>query len=157
MMQDVYTAPDPLINIAHFKLRVFLAGTIDEGNSNDWQKDAIKKLRSRFIKRGIDACIMNPRRERFIAHDQTIRDPHLYRQVKWELTAMDRATHIIINILPDSKSPITLLEFGLHAKEGKVMIVCPDEFYRKGNVDIVCEHYGVLQYPSIDELIANLH
>ena len=54
---------------------------------------------------------------------------------------------------PGSKSPISLLEFGMYAKTNKLMVVCPDGFWRKGNVDIVCEKYNIKSFDSFDELV----
>jgi hypothetical protein len=55
---------------------------------------------------------------------------------------------------PNSQSPISLLELGLYAKTDKLMVVCPDGYWRKGNVDIVSERYKIKQYANIDELIS---
>jgi hypothetical protein len=54
---------------------------------------------------------------------------------------------------PNTQSPISLLELGLHARDGKLIVLCPEGFWRKGNVDIVCEKYGVKQVESFEELI----
>lgn len=43
---------------------------------------------------------------------------------------------------PETKAPITLLELGLFARSGKVIVGCPDGFWRKGNVEIVCARFG---------------
>ena len=50
-------------------------------------------------------------------------------------------------------SPISLLEFGLHARSGKMVVFCPEGFWRKGNVDIVCERYGIPQVEEMEELV----
>lgn len=55
---------------------------------------------------------------------------------------------------PQTKSPISLLELGLHAYDDKLIVCCPEGFYRKGNVDIVCETYGIEQVDTLDELVA---
>ena len=49
-------------------------------------------------------------------------------------------------------SPITLLELGIHAKSRKLIVYCPEGFWRKGNVDIVCEKYNIKQVDSFEEL-----
>jgi hypothetical protein len=50
---------------------------------------------------------------------------------------------------PGTQAPITLLELGLVAPSGKLIVSCPDGFWRKGNVEIVCARFGV---PVVDEL-----
>ena len=49
-------------------------------------------------------------------------------QVNWELEHLEDADYILMNILPDSKSPITLLELGLFARSGKLYVVCTEGF-----------------------------
>jgi hypothetical protein len=34
------------------------------------------------------------------------------------------------------------------------MVVCPLGFWRKGNVDIVCEKYDIEQFVTLDEVVA---
>ena len=60
---------------------------------------------------------------------------------------------IIMNILASSKSPITLLEMGLHMRSGKLHVICEPGFYRYDNVRITCNRYGVPLYHSMDEFL----
>lgn len=53
---------------------------------------------------------------------------------------------------PDTKAPITLLELGLFARTGKMIVACPEGFWKKGNVEIVCGRYGIECLGSLDEL-----
>ena len=57
---------------------------------------------------------------------------------------------------PDTKSPISLLEFGKFADSGKMLVCCPTGFWNKGNVDIVCERYGIPNYETLDELLKDI-
>lgn len=50
---------------------------------------------------------------------------------------------------PGSQRPISLLELGLYARTKKLLVVCPDGFWRKGNVDIVAERYHIDTYPTV--------
>ena len=54
---------------------------------------------------------------------------------------------------PNTKSPISLLELGLFAKSGKLIVYCPEGFWRKGNVDVVCKRYEVARANSPMELV----
>jgi hypothetical protein len=54
---------------------------------------------------------------------------------------------------PNTTSPISLLELGLHAKSKKMIVCCPEGFWRKGNVDIVCKTYNVHQVDTLDDII----
>ena len=149
--------PPNQITIADNRLikKVFLAGTIDMGNSENWQEKLINKLKEQtkgalFAK---SYHIYNPRRTDWDSSwAQTFENPQFFQQVTWELDAMEKADYIIMNFLPDSKSPITLLELGLFAESGKLFVICPDEYYRSGNVQIVCNKYNIPLYKSIEEL-----
>lgn len=132
---------------------IFLAGSIDNGESEDWQQKTIDKLKNNesFY------YIFNPRRKDW---DSTwvsdFTDPNFYQQVNWELNALDNADIIIMYFSPGSKSPISLFELGLYATSGKIRVICPDGFWRKGNVDIVCNKYNIPMYRDIDDLIREL-
>jgi hypothetical protein len=52
---------------------------------------------------------------------------------------------------PATKAPITLLELGLFARSGKLLVGCPVGFWRRGNVEVVCARYGI---PLVDSLTA---
>lgn len=125
---------------------IFLAGTIDMGNSEDWQSQMIEELNSYKVN------IFNPRRDEWDSSwEQKYENPQFYQQVVWELNALEQSDIIVLYLAPESKSPISLLELGLHARSEKLMVICPDGFYRKGNVDIVCDMYEIPLFKSIFE------
>lgn len=57
---------------------------------------------------------------------------------------------------PKTKSPITLLELGLFARSQKLIVYCPTGYWRKGNVDVVCERYNVHQVVTFSDLVAEV-
>lgn len=124
---------------------VFLAGTIDMGSGVDWQKDVAEL----FEKAPGNWVLFNPRQE-FWDPD---RENEMDYQVNWELSHLEDADYILMNFLPGSKSPITLLELGLFAKSGKLHVVCTKGFYRYDNVRITCAKYGAPVYASLTEAI----
>ena len=91
--------------------------------------------------------LFNPRQE----HWDPSRSGEMDYQVRWELSHLEAADMIIMYIIGSSKSPITLLEMGLHAKGGKLYVICEEDFYRYDNVRITCDYYGVPFYTSLDE------
>ncbi len=128
---------------------VFLAGSIEMGTAEDWQHKIQNLLGDESI------TIFNPRRDDWDSSWVQSIDNHKFReQVEWELSAMELADIIAMYFDPASKSPISLLEFGLFGRTGKMIVCCPDGFWRKGNVDIVCNRYGILQVPTIEDLVA---
>lgn len=127
---------------------VFLAGSIEGDTAQKWQDIVIENLSKDEV------VVLNPRRVSWdTSWKQSITNSKFKEQVTWELTALERANMIIMYFDISTKSPISLLELGLFAKSGKLVVCCPDGFWRKGNVDIVCEHYGVTQVKDLEELI----
>ena len=119
---------------------IFLAGTIDNGDSEDWQQELIDKLENVEGQLGMWFTIFNPRRKTW-KKNATKED--LEYQIKWEQDHLDEANLIIMNIADNSKSPITLLEMGLYATSGKLIVFCTDKFYRYDNVRLTCEKYMI--------------
>ena len=76
-----------------------------------------------------------------------------YKQVEWELNDLDKSDLIIMYFDPNTKSPISLLELGLYATSKKLHVICPEGFWRKGNVDIICKKYDIPLYETINEFI----
>lgn len=74
-------------------------------------------------------------------------------QVEWELKMLESVDVIAVYFSPRSESPITLLELGLFANSKKVVVACPKEFWRRGNVEIVCNRYGVKFVENLDDLV----
>jgi hypothetical protein len=124
----------------------FLAGSIEMGKAIDWQSQIGNKFDM------FDIIIWNPRRLSWDSSwKQSINNPVFKEQVDWELDALDRAERIFFHFEPHTQSPITLMELGLYASSGKCIVHCPEGFWRKGNVDIVCQRYNIQQVNSIDQ------
>ena len=120
------------------KAKLFIAGSIEMGAAEDWQERVTHKLAPWNI------TVLNPRRDDFDPNaQQTITDDYFRGQVEWELAALEASDAILLYFAPSTKSPISLLELGLFARTGKLVVCCPEGFWRKGNVDIVCARYGI--------------
>lgn len=125
-------------------IKIFLAGTIDLGNSIDWQKqveDYYKKSNFNF-----NITIFNPRTVHY--NDDNIRN-----QINWELNHLEEADIIIMNILGNSKSPISLMELGLYAKSDKLYVICEKDFYRYTNVEETCKFYNIKLKNSLEDFL----
>lgn len=90
---------------------IFLAGTIDDGKSEDWQSKLIEELSDHEI------TILNPRRNNW----GDLSDNELRKQITWELDHLEKADIIFMYIIGTSKSPISLLEMGIHIKDLKLL------------------------------------
>lgn len=113
---------------------VFLAGTIDNGASRDWQSEWIAEIQSDTkTYQHYPFTIVNPRRPDWNT-DWTKDNDELVRQIRWELNGLNTSTDIFMWLEPNSKSPISLLEMGLFASSGNLLVGCPEMFYRYENV-----------------------
>lgn len=142
-------APDDYSSFTGRK-SIFLAGSIEMGKAENWQERIVAALRH------LDVLILNPRRTHWnAAWDQSIDNPDFKQQVEWELDALDSADMVIMYFAPETRSPITLLELGIHvaANPKKLVVCCPEGFWRRGNVDIVCRRFGVRQVETIEDLV----
>ena len=126
---------------------VFLAGTIDNGNSLNWQDKTIIELMNLGIN---DIEIYNPRREHWNPNPSK---EEMECQIKWEQEYLDKADFIAMVLLDDSKSPISLLELGLYAKSHKLIVFCTPDFYRWDNVRLTCEKYNIQLVESTHPLV----
>jgi len=141
----VIKAPDSIVGVYN---GVFLAGSIEMGKAIDWQTELTNKCK------GLNITILNPRRDDWNSSwKQTIKNDKFRTQVEWELNALESAEKIVVYFDPKTQSPITLMELGLFAKTGKVCVCCPDGYFRRGNVEIVCKKYGVPMVNNIDGLV----
>ena len=143
----IYLPPQNIALRDRSKKSIFLAGSIEMGKAEDWQAELGDWLLTKNYN------IFNPRRKDWDSSwAQTYENPQFSQQVKWELNSLDKSDWVIMYLDPQTKSPISLLELGLFAHSKKLLVVCPDGFWRKGNVEVVCSLYDIPLFNSIEEL-----
>ncbi|MBE0390622.1 nucleoside 2-deoxyribosyltransferase domain-containing protein [Flavobacterium sp. PL002] len=136
-------------------LKIFLAGTIDMGNSMDWQQKIIDDLQLLYHDK--ELAILNPRRKNWDSSwAQTIENEQFSSQVNWELDALEASDFIVMFFDKNSKSPISMLELGLFADSKKILVCCEEGFWRKGNIDIVCKRKAIPTFENLEDLIKDL-
>lgn len=147
-MQEIQS-PNPFTDLT--TLSVFLGGSIEMDTAERWQ-DRLKTDLGDY-----PVTLLNPRRDDWNSDIvQSASDPVFAQQVNWELDAITSADLILFYFDPNTKSPITLLELGLFASQDNVIVCCPDGFWRKGNVEIVCSRNNVPLFPTYELMLANL-
>lgn len=153
-MAHILKAPKATPRSVVFKPSIFLAGSIDMGAAIDWQTRIEQELAN------YDVVIFNPRRDDWDSSwVQDISNKPFREQVEWELQHLEDCDLILFYFDPHGAAPITLLELGLFGipENEKLIVCCPDGYWRKGNVDVVCERYGIRQVPTLDDLIQSAH
>jgi len=140
--------PPALLTWMDGEMSVFLAGSIDMGHAEPWQAEVERALAD------LPIVVLNPRRNDWdSAWEQSIGQPQFRGQVEWELEAQERASVIAMYFAPATQAPITLLELGLFARSGKLLVCCPPGFWRRGNVEVVCARYGVPLVAELPQLV----
>jgi hypothetical protein len=135
-----------------FERRVFLAGSIEMGKADQWQERIADALSDTG-----HLVILNPRRDDWDdSWEQRADNPQFFEQVSWELDMLDAADIVVMYLAPGTKSPVSLLELGLCARSGKLMVCCPEGFWRRGNVEMVCQRHQIPLFDTLDGLIADL-
>ena len=148
-MKRIFKSPEEIPPKSDIKT-IFLAGSIEMDKAIDWQKYCEEALKNNYI-------IFNPRRDEWNSSwSQMIENKNFNEQVTWELNALEKADIIIMYFAGNTMSPISLLEFGLYAQSKKMKVVVEENFWRKGNIDIVCKRYNTEQFKTLEKLIESL-
>jgi hypothetical protein len=130
---------------------VFLAGSIEMGNCANWQNAVIDAFRFKKV------TFYNPRRADWDSSwEQSLNSPNFYEQVSWELDMLIASDFIYMYFDPSTQSPISLLELGMFASSGKMIVCCPNGFHRKGNVDVVCQKFNVPLFTDFETSLVSL-
>lgn len=130
---------------------VFLAGSIDQDRAERWQERIENALAD------YDIIVLNPRRESWDATlKQAKNETQFEEQVEWELEALEQCSFILLHLTSASVAPISLLELGLFARSEKMVVSCEAGFWRRGNVEIVCNRYKIPCYAHLDDSLAEI-
>jgi nucleoside 2-deoxyribosyltransferase len=153
----VCTAPETLGFPLTEKKSIFLAGSIEQGRADLWQDYVISQLDH------LRVAVFNPRRALWNASlEQSIHNAEFNAQVNWELDTIESADVVFFNFEPDTLSPISLAELGyvlgrnIHGKVQDVIVVCPKNFWRRGNVEIMCSRGGFTLHDNLSDGISTL-
>lgn len=127
---------------------VFLAGTTSKVDTADWRETFSSSLSKHPI------TIYNPYRADWdSAWREDVNFAPYREQVLWELDKQAKADLVVVYFHPATQAPVSLLEFGLSAEvPGKVIAVCPEGYWKRGNVQIVSQKFGVELLDDIEKL-----
>lgn len=146
----VIVAPQPLLFKDAYSIKVFLAGSIENGTAENWQQEVMQLLNNDKI------YILNPRRSDWNKDwKQSIDNRDFKIQVDWELNGLEKADTVIFYFAGDTKSPISLMELGLISGRQKcdAIIYCHPDFWRRGNIEVMCERYNHILFTDKEEFL----
>jgi hypothetical protein len=132
--------------------KIFLAGSIEMGKAADWQSATITQLSDYHIR------IFNPRVEKWDAKlKQNVSELAFVKQVTWEQKKLVQSDIVLVHFVGDTLAPISLHELGQLAKAGKKVIVsCPKEFWRLGNIQVTCILDNIPLYELLEDAINHI-
>lgn len=132
---------------------IFLAGSIEMGKAEDWQKVLTSEIESL----GKDLTVFNPRRDDWDSSwEQKESNDQFNNQVNWELNRLEECDIIFMYLSPETQSPISLLELGKFAGRKQMVVCCPKTFWRRGNVEILCNRENVPLFEDLESAIGAL-
>lgn len=154
----VFVAPE--LPSVDREITIFLAGSIEQDKAVQWQQQVIEHLKQH--ERSNNLVVFNPRRTAWNASlVQSADNPMFAEQVNWELDQLDVAHITFFYFQPGTLSPISLAELGKVLGRGTadllpVIVVCPEGYWRRGNVEIMCQREGILICNSLEEGLQEL-
>lgn len=150
MMPTLY----PPNRLDHHPRSIFLAGSIEMGKARDWQQEIIDVVPT-------DVWVFNPRRPQWDSSwEQSISNPIFAEQVNWELDHLETASLAVFYFQPNTMSPITLMELthrlATQNDTQRILVCCPDGFWRKGNIEVVCARYNIELLHNWEDLVKSV-
>ncbi|CAL2083375.1 nucleoside 2-deoxyribosyltransferase domain-containing protein [Tenacibaculum sp. 190524A02b] len=138
----IYTCNDKLPVKENNYQYYFLAGSIDYQSKTPWRKTIIEKSSKRIH-------FFDPTNK----NHHNLSDTEMKNQIEWELNTLELSDKIILNFLGYSKSPISLVEMGLYAQSGKLIIICPPEFYQNRYMYPLASKYNIPLFKNLCEFL----
>ncbi|KAF6823019.1 hypothetical protein CPLU01_11643 [Colletotrichum plurivorum] len=122
---------------------IFLAGT----TKSTW-RDALTTSISY-----LPVTIFNPFRPDWDASwREDLSDARFRDQVGWELEMQERADVVVVYFEAGTEGHVSLLELGLCVRDGRALVACEEGYKKRGNVQAVCERFGVTMVGGFEEL-----
>ncbi|MFK7786732.1 MAG: nucleoside 2-deoxyribosyltransferase domain-containing protein [Crocinitomicaceae bacterium] len=138
----VFTSRNNTSQLAQNRTCIFLAGSMAQESSSNWRKTVVNQF-------GDTYHFFVPTHPN---HDQT-GDDEMKTHIEWELNGLAKADFILLNFLADARSPISMVEMGMYIQSGKLIVVCPKNFYKRRYVETLCEKYTTPLFNHLDQLL----
>jgi hypothetical protein len=143
----------PACPSGHVTNTLFLAGSIEVGKADDWQKVVIAGLEA------IPGMVMNPRRPDW-DNSWGEDSPQLKEQINWEIDQLECVDTIFFYFQAGTLSPISMMELGLIVGQASVLatfgdtpqrifVVCESGFWRRTNITVLCKREGIQLFDNL--------
>ncbi|KAF2654050.1 hypothetical protein K491DRAFT_717459 [Lophiostoma macrostomum CBS 122681] len=131
---------------------IILYGNMQKGAPINWRTHLATSLASYPV------AILDPTRDDWDnSWIESPTFPKFREQIEWEMDYANVADVIVFQFAPGTDAPVSLLELGLYVgsemTRGKVVVCCLEGYTKRGNVQMVCERYGVEVVESLEGLV----
>lgn len=123
--------------------KIFLAGSINDGQAPDWQARISSFIEKEWIIS--DVTVYNPRRSDFIKSMEE-------EQQAWSIQMISTADYILMHLSDSGLAPISLLELGLFMNSNRLYISMDEGYERYYSVMVHCNYFGNRNVFSSPEL-----
>lgn len=143
---------DDIKNFSQERLKIFLAGSIEMGKAKNWHDIVQKSIEN------AEVDVYNPRRDDWDdSWVQSVNNENFKQQVIWEQKGLSISDIVFFYFQEDTKSPISLLEFGQIIWSDKEIIICVEpKFWRRGNIEVLCDSFNIPLHDNLDDAILEL-
>lgn len=138
----VLSSHDDISQIPRDKEYIFLAGSMVTEPEVNWRQTVVNNLQESY--HFLDPT--NP-------NHNSLGDVEMREHIKWEFNGLRIADYIILNFLPDSLSPISMVELGMYIATRKLIVVCPKEFYKWRYIDTLCKEYNTPIFNQLEDVL----
>lgn len=144
VMINIVTPPSLFISASGPS--IFLAGSINRGEADDWQAQVSTAATATWIE--TDLTLYNPRRS-------TWADASENEQMAWTLPLLKTVDYVIMHLTGSGASPISTLELGMFIDDPRLYLSVDDSYDRK---ETILYHYHYFGHKEVYENpIESLH
>lgn len=130
---------------------IFLGGSLSVSEMiNSWRDEVASGLSD------YDVTILNPERDDLEDWVDDESNPEFLTHVNWVMSALVHADTVLMYFDPSTESPVSMMEFGMLAKNRNLMVCCPDSFHKSSIVKIVCNEYDVSLSSDKESFMRNI-
>lgn len=134
---------------------LFLAGTTPRPGQPDWRAVVVEATA------GLPVTLLDPVRPDWDGSwVEDVSFAPFREQVAWELDMQEAADLVAFFFHPHKDGMISLLELGLCARAShsvaRIVVACPPGYVKRGNVQMICQRFGLCLVESVEDLAAEL-
>jgi hypothetical protein len=129
----------PSLYIPTSGIKIFLAGSIDQPEQNNWRDQAINHIEHSWFnspENNSSITVYSPRR----AEEWSFELEN--EQAAWDTSMLAMVDYVVLHLTGETISPVSLLELGIFLTHPKLHLSIDDSYTRKHVVELYYTYYG---------------